>query len=151
MIHTLKKYFDKKIESITPEKKEDTQQRLKVAVCALLLETAHTDDEFSDDERSRLVDMIKTGFGLTGEEADELIHIAQEEREKSVDLWHFTKLINENYALEEKIHLMEMLWEIVYADSVLDRHEDYLMHTLTKLLKLEHRQMIAAKLKAKPD
>jgi uncharacterized tellurite resistance protein B-like protein len=151
MINKLKKYFDKKAESAIPVKKEDTRQRLRVAVCALLLETAYTDDEFSDDEKSRLVDMIKTGFGLTEEETDELLHIAQEERKKSVDLWHFTKLINENYSHEEKINLMEMLWEIVYADSVLDKHEDYLMHTLSKLLKIEHRQMIAAKLKAKPD
>ncbi len=151
MINKLKKYFDLKTESGTAAKKEDTRQKLKVAVCALLLETAYSDEEFSEDEKTRLVDMIKTGFGLTGEEADELIGIAQKEREKSVDLWHFTKLINENYSREEKINLMEMLWEIVYADSVLDKHEDYLMHTLTKLLKLEHRQMIAAKLRAKPD
>lgn len=150
MIKKLKKYFDQKIEDITSEKKENTQQRLRVAVCALLLEVAYSDEEFSDDEKSRLIEMIKTGFGLTGEEADELIDIARREREKSVDLWHFTKLINENYSHDEKINLMEMLWEIVYADSVLDKHEDYLMHTLTKLLKLEHRQMIAAKLKAKP-
>ncbi len=151
MINKLKKYFDRNTEGPGPSRKEDTGQRLKVAVCALLLEVAYSDDEFSDDEKSRLAGMIKTGFGLTGEEADELITIALEERKRSVDLWHFTKLINENYSLEEKRNLMEMLWEIVYADSVLDKHEDYLMHMLTKLLKLEHREMIAAKLKAKPE
>jgi uncharacterized tellurite resistance protein B-like protein len=64
-----------------------------------------------------------------------------------VDLWQFTKLINENYSNEEKIKIIEILWQIVYVDGKMDQHEHYLMNKLQNLLRLTHDQLITAKLK----
>ena len=122
---------------------------IKTAVCALLLEVAHCDDEFTDDERALIIETVKNKFDLSKEEANQLIETAEKEREESVDLWHFTNQINENYSNDDKFELMEMLWEVVYADSKLDQHEDYILRIMHKLLRLDHRTMIAAKINAK--
>jgi uncharacterized tellurite resistance protein B-like protein len=72
---------------------------------------------------------------------------AEDELEKSIDLWQFAKRINENYSTEEKIKIIETVWHLIYTDGVLDQHEDYLVHKLAKLLRLTHEQLIDAKLK----
>jgi uncharacterized tellurite resistance protein B-like protein len=120
---------------------------VRIATCALFLEIANIDDEFSDEERDRILSIIRTEYGLSEDNALELARRAASELEGSVDLWQFTSLINENYTDEEKLRVAELLWRVVYADGKLDEHEDYLVHKLGSLLRLTHKQLIAAKLK----
>ena len=58
-----------------------------------------------------------------------------------------TNLINQNYSIEEKIRIIEMIWKLAYTDGKLDKHEDYLVHKLARLLRLTHKQLIEAKFK----
>ncbi|MDY6951413.1 MAG: TerB family tellurite resistance protein, partial [Thermodesulfobacteriota bacterium] len=58
-------------------------------------------------------------------------------------------LVNQHYSRQEKIQIIQMVWQIVYADQKLDKHEDYLVHKLSKLLRLTHKELIDAKLKVK--
>jgi uncharacterized tellurite resistance protein B-like protein len=120
-----------------------------IATCALLLEMASADGEFSYDELVLILSILEKDYGLGREEAEEMLKAAQAEREKSIDLWQFTSLINRNYSEEEKINIMEIIWKVIYTDGRLDGHEDYLVHHLATLLRLSHTQMIEAKLRAK--
>lgn len=117
----------------TPNEERD----LKLAACALLLEIAHADDEFTDDERDHLEQAMRRGFGIGQVEAEQLIALAEEERRQAVDLWQFTNLISQNYTLGQKMVLAEMMWGVVYADGMLDTHEAYLMRKITHLLGLK--------------
>jgi len=67
--------------------------------------------------------------------------------ETSIDLWQFSKKINENYSIDEKIEIIESLWQIVFIDEKMDKHENYLMHKLSALLRLSHKQLMDAKLR----
>ncbi|MCK4775238.1 MAG: TerB family tellurite resistance protein [Candidatus Krumholzibacteria bacterium] len=125
----------------------DSEEDLKIATCALFLEIANIDDEFSDEERVSILSLIKSEYGLTEEQAVQLARRAMEELEGSIDLWKFTNLINEHYTDAEKLRVVELIWRVVYADGKLDEHEDYLVHKLGSLLRLKHKQLIAAKLK----
>lgn len=122
-------------------------ERIQVATCALLLEMAHTDEEFSEVEETLIEDLLENRFALPSTAIAQLISLAQGERGASPDLYHFARDINEQFSMDEKIELIESLWRIVYADGMLDKYEEYLMRQLTKLLRLSHRQMIDAKLK----
>ncbi len=122
-------------------------ERLRVATCVLFLEVAHADSDFQEAETALIHDLLKKRFDLSTESADELISLAQQKRETTFDLYQFTKQINENFSLEEKLEMMEALWRLVYADRVLDKFEDALMHRLATLLRLSHQQMIAMKVK----
>ena len=110
---------------------------IRMAACALLLELAHADQEFSEAERSHLSSAIQRQYGVNRGEADELIALAEQERAQAVDLWQFTSLIKENYSLGQKMVLAEVMWGLVYSDGELASKEEYLMRKICNLLDLE--------------
>jgi len=90
---------------------------------------------------------LKETYGLSQEHADALLAEADKELDESVDLWQFARLINENYSVDEKIEIIETLWQMVFVDGKMDQYEHYLMNKLKNLLRLSHDQLIKAKLK----
>ena len=126
---------------------QDSEHNIRVAVCALFVEMARIDGTFSKQELDTLITILENRYSLSPEHAQALITAADEELEESVDLWQFARLINEHYAIDEKIEVIEILWRIVYVDGKMDAHEHYLMNKLSNLLRLSHNQLIDAKLK----
>ena len=120
---------------------------IKLATCAVLLELANIDGKFSKQERDEITAIFKTKYSLSEEEVNELIKSSEAQLENSIDLWQFTNIINQNYDLEEKLKVIETIWEIAYSDGRLEQHEDYLVHKVATLLRLSHKQLIDAKLK----
>lgn len=147
MLGKIKDFFNNSATLEGSPKGESAEKRIQVAACALLIEMAKTDNEFSDEEEERILSILKKEFALSNEMSDELIELANEELRASLDLWQFTNLINSNYSVDEKIRLMELIWKVVYADGKLDKHEDYLVKKLATLLNLRHKEMIDAKLR----
>ena len=147
MFDLIKNFFGKREADNSGLKEKDVSQRIQVATCALLLEVAHSDREFSDIERDNIINILKRDFHLSDEYATELMAISNRALKESIDLWQFTHLINENYSREEKIKVIEMVWKIIYADGKLDKYEDHLVHKLSNLLRLTHKQLIEAKMK----
>lgn len=126
---------------------EDPEERVRVATCVLLLEVAHVDHEFTNEERAHLLETIRARFELGAEEARELVETAEAAREGSVDLWQFTHSLNEHCSIREKIQIIEEIWRMICADGMLDAYEDHLVRRLSYLLNLTHAQLIDAKLK----
>jgi len=143
MFKSLKKFFKKP----APEQTGDSGHDARVAACALLMEMASADDEFSGGEKEDILKILQSDSGLSPEEADAIMAEAGKELESSLDLWQFTNLINKNYSKDEKIGVIETVWQVVYSDGILDKHEDYLVHKLADLLHLKHSELIDAKLK----
>ena len=109
----------------------------RLAACALLLELAHADDDFTHAERKHLTSAMTRQFGLDGAQADELVALAERERAEAVDVWQFTSLIKEHYSRGQKMVLVEMMWGLVYADGQLAAKEDLLMRKICNLLDIE--------------
>ncbi len=137
MMNSIKQFFlDNMAEG--EEEAEDTQPAdLRLAACALLLELAYADDEFTGGERDHLKGAVRRQFGLDEEQAGQLIQLAEEQRDRAVDLWSFTNLIAENYSLGQKMVLAEAMWGLVFSDGELASREDYLMRKISGLLRLE--------------
>jgi uncharacterized tellurite resistance protein B-like protein len=122
-------------------------ERIQVATCVVLLEMAHADEEFHAMEETLVRDLLQRKFEISDQDVTELIEFAQAQRRESLDLFQFTRQINEHFTRSEKMEMMEALWRLVYADGVLDKYEDYLVRQLATLLRLAHGEMIAAKVK----
>ncbi len=148
MLSMIKSFFKNEIaiERGGQSKNSAHTDKLQVATCALLLEMAHADNEFSTEEKEHIVKTIKRHFSLSEEATDKLIELSERERKASIDLWQFAQLIRNNYSIEQKIELIELIWKVIYVDGILDKHEDYLVHKLAKLLGLDHKQLIDAKM-----
>ena len=138
MLDAIRKFFQDSMEgSAEQDPGADEEKDLRLAACALLLEIAYADDEFTEDERDHLEQAVRRGFGVGQIEAEQLIALAEEEREQAVDLWQFTNLIAKSYTVGQKMVLAEMMWGLVYADGMLDSHEAYLMRKINHLLGLK--------------
>ena len=124
----------------------DGEHAAMVAVCALFLEMGRIDETFTPQEMERVLDLLKSKYGVTDDEVDTLITEADRELDSSVDLWQFARVINEHFSNPEKEALIRRLWRIVYVDGKMDAHEHYLMNKLSNLLRLSHKQLIDAKL-----
>jgi uncharacterized tellurite resistance protein B-like protein len=146
MFTHLKAIFEKR-NSEGSTRKDPSSDDIRMATCALLLEMSHIDGKFSETERSLIIEVFHKDYGLDRKKTIHLMEAAQAELDDSIDLWQFTNLINENYSIEEKIGVIEMLLRIAYSDHVMDKHEDYLLHKLATLLHLSHDKLIDAKMK----
>jgi uncharacterized tellurite resistance protein B-like protein len=149
MIDLVKRFFSQGPQDGGTDKDGAAPHDIRIATCALFLEMSYIDGEFSESEREYVVSILKRDFELSNEHAAALLEAAHGELKESIDLWQFTNLINQNYSLEEKLQIIETVWKIAYTDGKLDKHEDYLVHKLAKLLRLNHKQLIDAKLRAK--
>lgn len=147
MIEKLKSLFGTAAGELPSIDVEVISDRVYPATCAILLELANIDGEFSDTERDQIIAVFKEKYNLPEEDILELMDASEKELKESIDLWQFTNLINQNFSLEEKIQIMETVWKVAYADGNLDENEDYLAHKVANLLRLNHKQLIDAKLK----
>ena len=126
---------------------ENREHDIKVATCALLVEIGRIDETFTDAELETVLGILEDKYDLSKEHADALMAEAEVALRNSLDLWQFAKLINENYTNEEKIAIVETLWQVVYVDGKMNQYEHFLMNKLKNLLRLSHKQLIDAKLK----
>jgi uncharacterized tellurite resistance protein B-like protein len=147
MLDTIKRFFNKDALTDSKNDRRTTEHDIRVATCALFVEMARIDEKFTLAEVDTIISLLKENYGLNREHADELLAEADKELADSVDLWQFARLINENYSVDEKIEIIETLWQMVFVDGKMDRYEHYLMNKLKNLLRLSHDQLINAKLK----
>jgi len=147
MLTTLKKFFADNISVNENASADDISRNLQIATCVLLLEMANSDDQFTDDEKARITMILKGRFGLDDNRVSDLLELTRRQIDKSLDLHAFAKLINQNYDESQKIAVIEMIWEVIYADGQLSAYEDYLVHKYHKMLDLTHAQLIEAKMR----
>jgi len=121
----------------------------KIATSVLFLELAYADFDVTEEEQQHINDSLKRFFDLSDDDVLELLDTAKEFRDARNDIWFFTNQIKENFDRERKIKILELLWQLVFADGYMDKYEEALMRKISTLLGLTHGEMIAAKLKAK--
>ena len=127
----------------------DNDERTRIAASVILLEAAHADHECTDDELDHVMKTLRSDFDLSRKHAEDLLELAHRERSQAVDLFEFSNHINNEFSREEKTAVLEAVWRIIHIDGQLEKHEDHFVRKLTHLLRLSHKEMIDAKLKAR--
>ncbi|HJU19948.1 MAG TPA: TerB family tellurite resistance protein [Stellaceae bacterium] len=111
-----------------------------VVSAALLVEVANSDQHFDEAERATIARLLEQRFGLSPDEAQGLLVAGKREADRSVEIFHLIRTINEQFSHDERIELIEMLWEVAYADGVLDKFEDTLLRRIGGLLYVSDRE-----------
>jgi uncharacterized tellurite resistance protein B-like protein len=114
----------------------------RLAAAALLVHTAAIDGNISDVERQKIHSVIKRAFGLDEAATDELVAEATEAEHEAIDLYHFTSLINRSLDEDGRRRVVEMMWEIVYADGRASEFESNLVWRAADLLGISSRERI---------
>ncbi|HEX4407862.1 MAG TPA: TerB family tellurite resistance protein [Xanthobacteraceae bacterium] len=114
----------------------------RLAAAALLVHAAAIDGEMTESESTKLRAVIKQSFQLDDAATDELVEKATAAEHESVDLYHFTHLLNRSLNESGRTRIIEMMWEIVYADGKRDELEDNLLWRAADLLGVSPRERI---------
>src|SRR5580658_8874198 len=122
----------------------------RLAAAALLVHAGAIDGEMSQSEQDKLRAVLKQRFNLDDAATAELIEKATAAEHQAVDLYHFTHLLNSALDEEGRARIVEMMWEIVYADGQRDELEDNLLWRAAVLLGVSPRERIAQKTVAPP-
>ena len=147
MIDRIRQFFEAHL-SPDSTNGDSQEHRLRLACAALLIEVSRADYEVTAEEMTAISRAVRKTFGLSVAETVELIQLAEEEVEGATSYHEFTSLINDSYSKEQKIQLLERLWEVVFADAEMEKYEEHLVRKLADLLYLPHSQFIATKLRA---
>jgi len=122
----------------------------RLAAAALLVHAAAIDGVISDIERERLHAIIKRWFDLDEAATNELLNAATAAEQQAIDLYHFTSLLGRSLDEDGRRRVVEMMWEIVFADGRVSEFEDNLIWRAADLLgistreRVELRQRVAA-------
>jgi uncharacterized tellurite resistance protein B-like protein len=126
----------------------DLEHALRVATATLLIETCRADFHEQESEIERMRQLLLEQFGLSDGDLDQLMQQARERANELVSLQHITRLLNEQFDQEMKIRVIEMMWQVVYADGVKDHYEEHLIRQVAELLYVPHAAFIQARHKA---
>src|SRR6266853_1113432 len=124
-----------------PSRFEENDYRL--AAAALLIHASTIDGKMTGVERDKLRTVLKSRFSLDDAATDELIDVGALAENEAVDLYHFTSLINRTLDEKGRLAIVEMMWEIVFADGKINEFEDNLMWRTADLLGVSSRDRIA--------
>ncbi|HZR36251.1 MAG TPA: TerB family tellurite resistance protein [Nevskia sp.] len=127
-----------------PAAREQPSEQLSVAL--LLLELARSDFDFAEVEQARIRELLGRRYGLGPEQLQDLMERAQGAEREAVSLYDYVRTINERFDPAGKYQLMEMLWQVAWADGRLDPHEEHLLRKLAGLLYVSDADYIRAKL-----
>ena len=140
MINRIKALFAGKTSDDGDEAGQHSHDELQLAAAALLVEAATLDGHYGEAEQAAIDNLLRRKFGLNDDEARNLHDLAVAEQSEANQLLGFTRVIKDRYSPEERVELIEMAWEVAYADGELHDHEANLLRRLGGLLYVSDRE-----------
>lgn len=128
---------------------EQDSLSVELALAVLLFDAAFADGRCSKEEKTHLIRTLETTYQVPPHEIDDLLAERDKERKEHVNLFRYTRFLNEQFSEKQKIDLMTSVWRIILLDGELEAYEDHFAHRLADLLNLSHSDLIDAKLLAR--
>ncbi|TDH37745.1 hypothetical protein E2A64_00960 [Pseudohoeflea suaedae] len=116
-----------------------------VAAVALFFSVIGADGEVTSAERAMLRDLVAQGYADSDADIRDLLREAEAADRDSVDLYSFTSVLNRKLEPEEKIHFIELLWELAYADGERHELEDHVVWRIADLMGVDGRDRVFAR------
>ena len=116
------------------EEKKEKPKNLKLIALCLAFEVANADNDIDIREKDLILEKIKESIDVTVLTEKEIFDVIQEESQKRVSFYDIIHDINKNLDKKEKVDVLKMLWEIAYADKVLDVDEERIIRRSAEML-----------------
>ena len=123
-------------------------QRRQLAVVALLMELAQSDRNLTPEKLATIERIVRERFGLDATATAQLIAAARSELDASLEDWVFAKAVRDGFDAGDRIEIVELLWDVVYADGRLARLEESAMRRLAAELGIDEAEREAARAQA---
>jgi uncharacterized tellurite resistance protein B-like protein len=125
-----------------------TDHDLRTAVAALLVEAAWSEKGFEPAEQTKIATLLQHRFDISQRDAEDLVHHGNAVGHNQ-DLFPFTRRVIQGMDEDERVHMIEMLWEVAYADGKLDPDEERVIGKIANLLFISASERNGAKRRAK--
>ena len=146
MLNTIRDFFETRILADTDATEEASiEHGHRLATAALLVEMTRADFNATEKERQAVLRTMQRVYELEDHETRELVALAEQEANEATSLYPFTSLINRHFSAPQKVHVIELLWEIAYVSGKLDKYEEHLVRKVADLLHVPHSAFIRAK------
>lgn len=119
--------------------------KIQLAEAALMYHVIAVDGVIREDEKKRMAELISQQFELSAEETKSLALEAKIADQEAIDLYKFTSILKRSLNEEERIKIIEHLWEMVFADGVLHELEDNIVWRIAELLAVDSRNRVLLK------
>jgi uncharacterized tellurite resistance protein B-like protein len=126
-----------------------SEHTLQLATAVMLVEVMRADATFHAGEREAVHAALRDRFALAPDEAARLAELAEAAAHRATDLYSFTSRIDQRFSMEQKIHMVETMWGIAYADGHLSDHERHVMWRIADLLHVPHGAYVHARMRAR--
>lgn len=146
MLKSISRFFENRLAVKDSLDSKDAVCRVQLASAALLLELMKTDKKISSAEEAAYQEILSNTFSLDKGALKEISELAEEEIREATSLYEFTSLVNEGYCYADKVTLIENMWRIAFADTVLDKYEEQMIRKTADLIHVSHSDFIRAKL-----
>ena len=153
MIRAFQRLFETTVAAATRSAEiEEQEHGYHVATAALLVEMMRADYAIEAAERDTVLQALSAAFpDLTTEESEELLARAEERADDATSLYEFTRIVNAQFNPGQKAHVIELLWQVAYADGDLDKYEEGLVRRIADLLHVPHTVFIRMKHRARGE
>ena len=135
-------FFKKKTQ---PVKKTKNNFEVELTASILAYEIARSDGDISESELSLLYDEIKKISAKVGKKEEKIIEIIEEYSTNSVSFYEFISDINKDYSKEDKLCLIQFLFDVAYADKILEVSEERLIRRIADLIKIKNIEVLKIK------
>ena len=151
MFETFKEFFQTHTGFGNGQENHGKVSSVELAAAVLMVEISMADSVLQQEERHVIENALQDNFNIQGDEARTLIELAEKEVDHAVSLYDFTSFLNDTMSNEERAGIVELLWQVAFADAVLDKYEEYYVRKIADLLYVPHRDFIKAKLRASEE
>lgn len=141
--------FFKELPGVETRTKKQTfsDEDPRLAAAALMFHVIEADGEQHENERKRLSELLSQAYDLQGDDLQALIKAAEIADQESIDLYRFTSVLKRHLDVPARLHFIEVLWEMVYADGEVGEIEDNIMWRIAELIGVDQPQRIGLKLR----
>jgi uncharacterized tellurite resistance protein B-like protein len=151
MFGSIREFLQERLGGPDASAQDDGPSSLELAAAVLMVEISLADSSLEEAERRVIETALQQEFGLSEPAALALIDAAEREVDRATSLYEFTRLINDEMTKEDKIHVIRRLWEVAFADAVLDKYEEYYIRKIADLLYVPHTMLMREKHRAAGD
>ena len=149
MLSKISAFFERHLQPAGGASAPLSHSQKQLAVAALLIEVAMADHVFDAREMVSLQQHLKQKFDIIDAQISELIELAKDETAEATSLHQFTTLVHQHCNPQEKFELLVSMWELAFADSELNKYEEYVIRKVADLIYVSHTEFVRAKSVAK--
>ncbi len=148
MFTRIKKFIEELVEADEKrQKKGFAADDHRLAAAALLVHVISVDGSIDESEKIKMRSVLQRHFELTDQETQKLLDEARKRNLEAVDLYGFTSVLKRKLDQEGRMRIVEMMWEMVFADGIVHEFEDNTVWRTAELLGVSTRDRMTLKQK----